>query len=82
MSVSDQSISEGLDEVAKREGFLLCPEGAATYAAWKQSLAQGLIESSDRCVLFNCASGVKYPLPPADETIDCRAPIDYECFRK
>jgi len=82
MSVSDRSISEGLDEVAKREGFLLCPEGAATYAAWKQSLAQGLIESSDRCVLFNCASGVKYPLPPADETIDCRAPIDYECFRK
>ena len=81
MSVSDQSIAEGLDEVAKQEGFLLCPEGAATYAAWKQSLAQGLIESSDRCVLFNCASGVKYPLPPANETIDCTVPIDYERFR-
>ncbi|MBM3964435.1 MAG: threonine synthase [Planctomycetes bacterium] len=81
MSVSDQSIAEGLDEVAKREGFLLCPEGAATYAAWKQSLAQGLIERSDRCVLFNCASGVKYPLPPADETIDCTAPIDFSRFR-
>lgn len=82
MSVSDQSIAEGLDEVAKQEGFLLCPEGAATYAAWKQSLAQGLIASSDRCLLFNCASGLKYPLPASDATIDCTVPIDYQRFRE
>ena len=32
-----------LEEVAREKGFLLCPEGAATYAAYKQSLAEGRV---------------------------------------
>jgi threonine synthase len=63
--------------VARSEGFLMCPEGAATYAAWKSSLSSGRIDASDRCVLFNCAIGLKYPLAPATQKLDCTAPIDY-----
>jgi len=44
---------------AREEGFLLCPEGAATYAAYKQALSGGRIRGSDRVVLFNCATGLK-----------------------
>ena len=36
IAVSDEAITAGLDEVAREEGFLMCPEGAATYAAYKQ----------------------------------------------
>lgn len=32
IAVDDQDIREALDEIAKREGLLMCPEGAATYA--------------------------------------------------
>jgi threonine synthase len=77
MAVSDEEIQQSLDDVATKEGFLLCPEGAATHAAWKKSLREGRIGANDRVVLFNCANGLKYPLPPADRRLDLNGPIDF-----
>jgi threonine synthase len=77
IAVSDAAISAGLDEVAREEGFLMCPEGAATYAAYKQSLADGRVKKTEQAVLFNCATGLKYPLPPISRTLDCHKPIDF-----
>jgi threonine synthase len=65
VAVTDDTIAEAWREVAAEEGLLLCPETAATYAAYKQSLADGRIRPDDRVVLFNCASGLKYPMPEA-----------------
>jgi len=79
-AVDDSQITAGLKEVADKEGFLMCPEGAATYAAWKQELASGRIRSDETCVLFNCASGLKYPLPAAGATLDCHQPVDYNAL--
>ena len=77
IAIDDNAISAGLDEVAREEGFLMCPEGAATYAAYKQSLADGRVKKSDQVVLFNCATGLKYPLPPIRKTLDRHKPIDF-----
>jgi threonine synthase len=77
IAVTDEKISTALNEVAREEGLLLCPEGAATYAAYKQSLADGRVTKNDRVMLFNCATGLKYPLPPVTRTLDRHAPIDY-----
>ena len=77
IAVEDPAISRALDEMAREEGFLLCPEGAATYAAYKQALADGRVSKTDRVVLFNCASGLKYPLPKIERTLDRHQPIDY-----
>jgi threonine synthase len=77
IAVSDEAISSALDEVARAEGFLMCPEGAATYAAYKQSLADGRVTTSEQAVLFNCATGLKYPLPPIHRTLDRHQPIDF-----
>jgi threonine synthase len=77
IAVPDDAISAALDEMAREEGFLLCPEGAATYAAYKQSLSDGRVKRTDRIVLFNCASGLKYPLPPVRRTLDRHKPIDF-----
>ncbi len=63
IAVDDESITAALVEVARSDGLLLCPEGAATYAAWKAALAAGQITVDETTVLFNCASGLKYPLP-------------------
>jgi threonine synthase len=76
-AVPDTATSAALDEMAREEGFLLCPEGAATYAAYKQSLVDGRVKRSDRVMLFNCASGLKYPLPPARRALDRHKPIDF-----
>jgi threonine synthase len=77
IAVSDEAITAGLAEVAREEGFLMCPEGAATYAALKQALADGRIRRDEQAVLFNCATGLKYPLPPVHRTLDRRKPIDF-----
>ena len=45
------------------DGLLLSPEGAATYAAYLAAARTGRIEPTDEVVLFNCASGLKYPMP-------------------
>jgi len=81
IAVDDDAIQAALELVATREGLLLCPEGAATYAAWQQSLAEGRIAKSDRVVLFNCATGLKYPLPPCSQALDRNMPIDWARFR-
>ncbi|MEZ5557711.1 MAG: threonine synthase [Pseudomonadales bacterium] len=62
LAVSDEAILEARREAAMTEGVLLCPEGAATLAGWRQALASGLVRPEDRCVLFNCATGLKYPM--------------------
>lgn len=76
-AVDDEQISVALAEVAEREGILLCPEGAATYAAYKKELAGGRIAPDETAVLFNCATGLKYPMPPASDRLDHHTPIDY-----
>jgi threonine synthase len=65
IAVNDEAITDAWREVAAEEGLLLCPETAATYAAYKQALAGGRVRPDDRVVLFNCASGLKYPMPEA-----------------
>lgn len=70
MAVSDDAIRAGLDEVARGEGILLCPEGAATWAAWRRALEEGRISRTDRAVLFNCATGLKYPLPEGGRRLE------------
>jgi threonine synthase len=76
-AVTDAEIAAGLAEVAHEEGLLLCPEGAATYAAYKKELVSGRIGADERALLFNCATGLKYPMPAAGRRLDITKPIDY-----
>jgi threonine synthase len=80
MAVTDEAILAALDLVATEDGLLLCPEGAATAAAYQRALAEGRVRPEERVVLFNCATGLKYPMPPVERHIDCRQSIDYRLF--
>jgi len=81
VAVGDEAITAAIEEVAHTEGLLLCPEGAATYAALKQGLADGRIGRGEQAVLFNCATGLKYPLPPSERTLDRTRPLDFAALR-
>jgi threonine synthase len=63
IAVSEDEIARAQADSAQQEGMLLCPEGAATLAAWRKALTEGRTRPSDRAVLFNCATGLKYELP-------------------
>jgi threonine synthase len=62
-AIDDDVLAQARDRVAARTGNLLCPEGAATFAAWEQAVARGDLAADAEAVLFNCATGLKYPLP-------------------
>jgi threonine synthase len=70
IAVSDASIEEARAHVGTRDGLLLSPEGAATYAAYLAAAETGRIAPSDEVVLFNCATGLKYPMPPVTRHMD------------
>ncbi len=63
IAVEEEAIAEAVDDAARDDGMLLCPEGGAVLAAWRQALERGLIGKDEQAVLFNCANGNKYPLP-------------------
>jgi threonine synthase len=63
IAVEEDAIIEAVDDVARDDGMLLCPEGGAVVAGWRSALERGLVGKGERVVLFNCANGNKYPLP-------------------
>src|SRR3569623_1691043 len=70
IAVPDDEIVAAGDEAATKDGLLLCPEGGATLAAARRALEQGLISRDDRVVLFNCATGLKYPMADKSKSLD------------
>ncbi len=70
LAVSEQAIDDARNLVGHSDGVLLCPEGAATLAGYRKALADGLVDTSDRVVLFNCGNGLKYPMPDTSKHIN------------
>lgn len=80
MAVTDAALMDMRDQVAATEGLLLCPEGAATAVAYKKALDEGLVSRDDRAVLWNCATGLKYPMPAVKKSLDKARAIDFGAF--
>jgi len=76
VGVGDPAILSAVDEAARKDGLLLCPEGGATLAAYRQALRTGEVDEDERVVLFNCATGLKYPMPEAPAWLDRHGAID------
>ena len=80
LAVEDDAIEAAVQQAAKQDGLLLCPEGGATLAAYHQALSAGLVDKADRVVLFNCATGLKYPMADDSRTLDRNARIDFDAL--
>lgn len=61
VTVSDAELIAGARELARSEGIFACPEGGACVPALRRLLHSGVVRSSERVVIFNTGSGVKYP---------------------
>jgi threonine synthase len=60
VAVTDAEIHDAMRELARLEGLFVCPEGAATLAAFKRLATSGFLHPGERVVLFNTGSGLKY----------------------
>tara|TARA_Y100001934_G_C12352075_1_gene775936 strand:- start:310 stop:1560 length:1251 start_codon:yes stop_codon:yes gene_type:complete len=79
IAVTDDETLEFQNEIGLRDGLLLCPEGAATAVAYRRSIESGQISPEEHAILFNTATGLKYPLPEVDSRID-KEMVDYTKF--
>ena len=66
VAVDDKEMIRITREVGSSEGLFVAPEGAACFAALKSLCRAGKIASSERVVIFNTGSGIKY--------LDCYQP--------
>lgn len=60
IAVTDAELIAATREIGAAEGVFCAPEGAACLPALKKLIAQEIVKSSDRVVLFNTGAGVKY----------------------
>ncbi len=81
VSVSEEDIFETRDDAAKRDGVLLCPEGAATLVAYELALKGGLVKKTETAILYNCATGLKYPMPTATKKLNRHDAINFEAMQ-
>ena len=60
VAVTDEEMIADTRVIGATEGIFCAPEGAACLSALRKMLADGSIAASDRIVLFNTGTGVKY----------------------
>ncbi len=72
IAVSEEAICQAIEDAARDDGFLFCPEGGAVLGAWRQAVERGLVGRDERVLLFNCANGNKYPLPDRSKRLELR----------
>ena len=69
VAVTDEELLAEQRLVARLEGNLICPEGAACFAAVRQLRASGWLSGTDEVVVLNTGTGLIYP-----ETMTADAP--------
>ncbi len=60
VAISDADMLDAGVKLATDEGIFAAPEGAACIAALEKLLANGFLNRSDRVVIYNTGSGLKY----------------------
>src|SRR5260370_29944445 len=60
IAISDEEMLDSGAQLAADEGIFAAPEGAACVAAAQKLLASGFLKPTDRMVLYNTGSGLKY----------------------
>jgi threonine synthase len=60
ISISDRQMESALKEIARKEGMLIAPEGAALWEAFKTLKASNWIRSGEKVLLLNTGNGYKY----------------------
>jgi threonine synthase len=70
VAVDDEALLADQREVARLEGSVICPEGAACVSAVRQLRESGWLSEADEVVVLNTGTGLKYPgtLRPAVRT--------------
>ncbi|MGH3344810.1 MAG: threonine synthase [Carbonactinosporaceae bacterium] len=70
LAVDDKALLSEQAQCAHDDGLFVCPEGAAGLAAVRQLRLEGWLSETDRVVVLNTGTGMKYP-----QTVPVNAPV-------
>jgi threonine synthase len=70
ISVTDEALLAEQRAVARLEGTLICPEGAACFAAVRQLRASGWLSPAEQVVVLNTGTGLIYPETIMADTLE------------
>jgi len=73
ITVTDEELIAGARELARKEGIFAAPEGGACVPALRKLIDREKIKPTERVVLFNTGSGIKY-LDAFDIEVKARTP--------
>jgi len=60
IAVAEREIVPAAEELARKTGIDVCPEGGAAWAATRTLRSSGWIKPDDKVVVFNTGTGLKY----------------------
>jgi threonine synthase len=60
VAVPEAEIAPAAQELSRRTGIDVCPEGGAAWAALRSLRQSGWLKAGERVVLFNTGTGLKY----------------------
>jgi threonine synthase len=60
LAVAESEIAPAAQELSRKTGIDVCPEGGAAWAATKKLRQSGWLKETDRVVVFNTGTGLKY----------------------
>ena len=60
VAIAEAEIAPAAEDLSRRTGIDVCPEGGAAWAATKRLRASGFIREHERVVVFNTGTGLKY----------------------
>jgi len=66
VAVSEEEMAEGAHLMSRLEGILACPEGGASAAALRRLRQAGIVRRTEKVVLFNTGTGLKYLDNPSE----------------
>ena len=60
VAIEDEAMIDAVKLIAREEGMLIAPEGAALWVALQQLIKNGLIHRDEKILMLNTGSGYKY----------------------
>ena len=80
MAIEDKRVVYTLDEQVKI--VIPSPKCSLTIEQLqsKKAIQKGLISESEKTILYNCATGLKYPMPEVSQLVNKNEKIDFSEF--
>lgn len=80
VAVDEADIFKAQATVGALEGYMVCPEAAASFVALQKGVAEGWITPTDRVLLINSGNGLKYDMPDNAGLLDKDQPINFDAL--